>query len=49
MPYILKHRPHSHLVSLVNRDTGHIYAKATTESKARKQIQAIEINKRKKK
>ena len=48
MPFVIKHNPHSHLVSLVNKNTGHVYSKATTQSKAHKQMSAIEINKKKK-
>jgi hypothetical protein len=46
MPYKIVHHQHSSLVSLINRNTGHIYAKATTEAKAKKQIQAIELHKK---
>ena len=48
MPYKLVHHQHSHLVSLVNRNTGHVYAKNTTEERAKKQIQAIELHKKRK-
>ena len=34
MPYKLIKHQHSHLVSLVNRNTGHVYAKNTTEERA---------------
>ena len=49
MPYKLIHHQHSSLVSLINRNTGHVYAKATTEARAKKQIQAIELHKKMKK
>ena len=49
MPYKIIHHQHSHLVSLVNRNTGHIYATNTTLNKAKKQIQAIELHKKMKK
>lgn len=48
MPYRIIHHPHSHLVSLINTDNAKIYAKATSLERAKKQIQAIEINKKKK-
>ena len=49
MPYKLIHHQHSSLVSFINRNTGHVYAKATTEARAKKQIQAIELHKKMKK
>jgi hypothetical protein len=46
MPYKIVHHQHSSLVSLINRNTGHIYAKSTTLTNANKQIQAIELHKK---
>ena len=45
MPYKLVHHQHSHLVDLVNKHSGKVYAYNTTEERAKKQIQAIELHK----
>jgi len=42
MPYLIKHLPHSHLVKMMNADTGRIVAKHTTLKKAEAQKRLLE-------
>ena len=42
MPYEIKRLPHSHLVKMINSNTGRVLAKHTTRKKAEAQIRVIE-------
>jgi hypothetical protein len=42
MPYEIKHLPHSHLVKMINKDTGRVTASRTTLKKAEAQRRLLE-------